>query len=395
MRSSSYWIHLLVNQLVPSAMALRALLLNFAVALIAIDATAEISSCEDATLAASIAQANINSNPEGAERVFLEALIKCQDVPLLSYNLGVALSLQGKFSESIQHFRTALAGQDTADFRVGLLRALIQSGANPDDVTRQFEEGMLAYPADVRFGQDLAVYFHKHHSEKSAELLKRFLALHPTENKVQRALGVVLFGAKDYSGALPYLVAAAEVEPGDVELSQLIGEVHYRLRDYQKALEVLKEVTERDPKNERAAELSAYSYREIKATVSAINAFQKAAEINPTKVDYWREIGELAFSIKDYDKALKAYQQTVALSPGDNNAHSRIGYILLQKNEPAKALAAFERVLAQDSTDINALYNSGIAAHRLGDLKKAQGFYEKTLKQDKNHAGAAQSLGGM
>ena len=246
--------------------------------------------------------------------------------------------------------------------------ALEQNGNNAEA-----EQAWLAIAkADPRNAEALAhlglLEARQERLEKAIEFYRQAIAIDPNLPGLQMNLGLALFKAAQFPGAIQMFSAEIKKHPGDQRLTILLGMSHFGLKDYFVAIPYLRRAADRDSQNltlrmalARSCLLSEQYqcvldvHREIKSLSSDMAAADMMA-------------AEALDAQKDRDAALAQLQTAIQANPEEPNAHLALAYLLWAKGQWAEAAHEFGTELQHNPQNLPARIYLADAQIQQGDL---------------------------
>jgi tetratricopeptide (TPR) repeat protein len=174
--------------------------------------------------------------------------------------------------------------------------------------------------------------------------LKRQIEAQPRDFLARLKLGLILYAAKDYEGAIQHLTVAKALLPG------------YSA-------------------SPNPRQILAAIYEKRGETESMIRELEGLANIQQNAFGACFKLGQIAWEHKEYDRAVTYLERALAVNPYDPEVHRFLGVIAQQRSDYQMAVREFEVLLALDETD-PALANTNLAeAHlRGGDKARAKHY---------------------
>jgi tetratricopeptide (TPR) repeat protein len=175
-------------------------------------------------------------------------------------------------------------------------------------------------------------------------LLENQIRAQPRDFLARLKLGVILYAAKEYEGAIEHLTVARALLPG-----------------YS------------DSPNPR--QILAAIYEERGEVASMIRELEGLVKIQQNAFGACLKLGQIAWERNEDNRAAYYLERALAVNPYDLEVHRLLGAIALQRSDYPRAIREFEVLLALDKTD-PALANTNLAdAHlRGGDKARAKHY---------------------
>ena len=300
--------------------------------------------------------------------------------PILQYQLGVALLIEGRNEAAIERFQLAYpAYTDSIEMNYNLGLAFSKTG-DTDSAVLYFEQaealGAFKYPQrypleDAYFNLGLT-YLNQDLLDEAEQILNKVLAINPGRYQVHHALGKLYTLRQQPNKAIDeyeqYLAAA----PQDQAVRDFVFASHYN--------EGLKQI----PLDPAAARVALNTALEIEPNHP--HALYALAHLDMQDGQLITAIDSLNQLYPQADQSLKENIRVVLY----NSA------LALQqrnwKNDLERADMAIKRVLEDAPEDINALFLAGNIALARKQHDDARQFYESLLHIDPTHQGALLNL---
>jgi tetratricopeptide (TPR) repeat protein len=174
--------------------------------------------------------------------------------------------------------------------------------------------------------------------------LEEQIKAQPRDFLARLRLGLILFAANDYEGAIQHLTVARALLPS------------YSA-------------------SPNPREILAAIHEERGEIPSMIRELEALAKIQPNAFGTCFKLGQIAWRRSEYDRAVYYLERALAVNPYDQEAHRLLGAIARKRADYQMAVREFEVLLALDKTD-PALANTNLAeAHlRGGDKARAKHY---------------------
>jgi cellulose synthase operon protein C len=174
--------------------------------------------------------------------------------------------------------------------------------------------------------------------------LEEQIKAQPRDFLARLRLGLILFTANDYEGAIQHLTVARALLPSFSA-------------------------------SPNPREILAAIYEERGEIPFMIRELEALAKIQPNAFGTCFKLGQIAWSRNEYDRAVYYLERALAVNPYDTETHRLLGAIAQKRSDYQTAVREFEVLLALDQTD-PALANTNLAeAHlRGGDKARAKHY---------------------
>jgi Flp pilus assembly protein TadD len=238
-------------------------------------------------------------------------------------------------------------------------------------------------PQDFRAWYDLGfVYSQTNRSEQAITSFKRSVAIDPSIDQTQAALGTLLLQLGRNEEAIPYLAKAAELKPSaQAWLSLAAAQEKSHPQD---AVISFSKAAQADPTNAEPHTRAGAIYEQLKDWPNAEREYTAAQKIGPSPdalaglVNVYQQTGRV-------DQAENALRDYLKFSPDDASAHLQLGHILARKGLKEEASKEFEAAAtnAKDPRSLKQLAGE-FAANK--DYPKAVSLYHRAVEQSPQDA---------
>ncbi len=266
------------------------------------------------------------------------------------YNLGLALTGQGRLAEAIRALEKAtflkpqMAGGWTA-----LGDALLRSG-QPDAAANAYEQGIRQSPGDAGLRTRLVDVFRRQgQTDKAVSQAKEVLKINSNSVEAYNNLGLVYMDAGENELARFVFVKALNSLPEAQTTAAIhanLGLVHFRLGNSFAAETSLAEALKLDPNLVGALVSMSYIRLRNLDHAGARELLERAVSKEPESVEVHLNLGVAKRGMGDYPGAKAEYERVLALSPG--NAAARFDLAVLYGDflkEYDQAIAAYKEYL--------------------------------------------------
>jgi tetratricopeptide (TPR) repeat protein len=268
------------------------------------------------------------------------------DVVEVRSNLGAALAAQGQYEEAIREYKRALRNAPNAQVSLNLARAYYKAAQYPPAI-EQLESLRNALPGDLQAVELLAdCYLRTGQNRKVVELLKPLRSSAPDDPAMAYMLGTAL--VRDQQADEGQLVIEQILKNGDSpEARLLMGTTKYGANDYSGALPDLKRAVELNPKLPDAHAYYGLALLGTGDQQGARKAFQEELEVDPNNFEANLRLGFLARLDQDYAAALPYLTKALNVRPGDFGARYQIASIELAQGQNEKAEADLDSIIKE------------------------------------------------
>ena len=267
-------------------------------------------------------------------------------------NLGVLLFFQGKYAESIPHFRAALKMQPEL-WKIQALLGVAEKRTGDAQEARGYLE--KAFP-QVR------------------------------EEKVRVETGMELIDLYSQTGDLNKAAATVgvlrELEPTNEAILYSAYRIYSDLTD-----ESILSLMVVAPKSAHMHELMAHELAKHGHTAEAIENFRVAIKIDPQLPGLHYELAEMLYaSSEGREEAAGEYKKALALNPMDDSSECRPGDIASQKSDLKEAHERYSRDVQLRPDDAEASLGLAKVLMAMGQLEKAEQILLRAVQLDPTSA---------
>ena len=216
------------------------------------------------------------------------------------YNLGIALSAQGKTDEAIAHYQQAIElrpGYAEAHYNLG--RLLAQKGQLNDAVT---------------------------HYERALEI-------NPADAEARNNLGVTLFGIGRVDEAIVHYEEALKIRPDYAEASCNLANALLSKGDLDGAVARYSTCLALSPNQAEAQYNLASALLRMGRTDEAIAHYQKVLELQADNADAYANLGSAFLAKGHVREGIAAYRNAIRISPENVPAQSNLAWLLATSSD--------------------------------------------------------------
>ena len=225
-------------------------------------------------------------------------------------------------------------------------RALMQAfwQANRTDLAESYISLLLRFQPDTpSLYEELGfIYFQRGDYQKSVEAYENAVSSDQVSASALNNLGVSLLSISKPAQAIPHLLAATDLDPGNAEIFFNLGNAYQVSGDRE----------------------------------SAVDAYRRAAELDPAFLDSKIQLASLLIDLGDLEGARTIWEEVLSQVPGLATALKGRGIIAVLEGRPQEALIDLNAVLSAYPVDDVAHLYVGLAMEALGNLDSAATEFE-------------------
>jgi len=247
-----------------------------------------------------------------SESLWMHTLACTPPNSIAQFELGLALDVDGRRGEAIEHYRQALKiDPDYSSALTCLGHAL-------------FEEG--------RF-------------DEAVDCMNRAIQVQPGDFQDYNILGTALAKEGKAVEAINAYRKALELQPDNPEVCFHLAELLAAQGQFEEAITQYQEVVRLKPDYVTAHYHLAVLLASHSRLDAAAQEFQTVIQLDPNYTNAYGNLANVLMGQGKLDEAITQYQQTVEMAPGSAQAHFRLGEALEKKGRTADAIEQFRDTL--------------------------------------------------
>jgi tetratricopeptide (TPR) repeat protein len=210
--------------------------------------------------------------------------------------------------------------------------------------------------------------------EDAARVFETELKKHPSPADALRLTNlaaVSYYGAHQYAAAIPYLQAAANAEPRNLELKLTLAHCYLWTNQLDAVKEVDKEILTIDPDSAEADILAGEALDEMGDKEGAVAQFRAAEKVNPRAPNLHFLLAYVLWTQKRYDEALPEFKAELEVDPKNNQAMIYLGDLYVRQGQYPQAKEVLERAAQFPTSDPELYLDLGIVSMETGDNENA------------------------
>ena len=262
------------------------------------------------------------------------------------YNLGYALSAEGKTTDAIEQFKQALQ-------------------INPDYAEGQNNWGnALASQGKVT---------------EAIEHYERALQINPDYAEGHNNLGLALAGQGKLDEAVQHYDRALQIKPDFADAHNNLGLALARQGKGTEAIEQYERALEIKPDFVEARVNWGLALAGQGRLDEAVDQYGRALQIKPDYAQARYELGITLAKQGKWNEAIEQYQQALQIKPDYAEAHIDLGVALSRQGKLTEAIEHFERALQIKPDYVEAHFDLGIALAKQGKATQAATQFQQAL----------------
>jgi tetratricopeptide (TPR) repeat protein len=265
------------------------------------------------------------------------------------YDLALACSGAGDFSQAREHLKKLMSDRETADSH-RLMGEVDEKLGDPLAAVHEFEQAVRMDPNEQNYfewGSELLVH---RAVWQAQEIFKRGAKAYSNSERMFSALGAALFAGALYDEAALRFCDASDLNPGDPEPYVFMGKIEMASPIALTCVESrLQRFHEQQPGNATANYLYAVALLKEQGKAPDRMVLQqveslltKAVTIDPKCSEAYLQLGILYSSRSDYGRAAGFYEKAIEINPQLADAHYRLGVAYDRIGESEKARKEFQ-----------------------------------------------------
>lgn len=224
--------------------------------------------------------------------------------------------------------------------------------------------------------------YHDGNRPRAAQLAKLVIARQPQHAGALFLLGACALDDNNAGDALPYLEAAARLDPGNFSILRALGMAHLGLRHWEAAAQNLQRAL--SSRSDDAGILNALgiALSELGCTDKALHSYRKAARLDPGNSEIYNNMAITLDQLRDGSAAINACREAVHADPANVPAWANMAALLEQANRLDEAEAAAKEGLARDPQHAHLIVTAALCTARRGNSEHAIASLEQLLKRE-------------
>lgn len=192
-----------------------------------------------------------------------------------------------------------------------------------------------------------------------------------------------------------YLIRAARLLPGDVDVYHNLGAIYQQLGEHDNALSCYKEVVLACPEDHAVYAQMAESALRLGRLKDATVLYTEAVRLRPDDLGSAAALAQLYLRQDDPHHAGEVLRGALAHRPEDVTLNLGMGLVLEMQERYREALPYFRNVVLADDQHEEGYYRLGVCARASGLQQEAEAFLSQAVKLRPDYAEAWHELGEL
>ena len=299
----------------------------------------------------------VHGDPKGPDpRLLLEEawmrnrLSKTPDDRISLYNLGAALTGEGRFKEAIEVYQKDIQSRPDDPRTLTALGAALDGAGDWKAAREAFAKAVAAPEAppaqvcDARF--DLASLDLSHQDLNSAEQeFRAQLVSCPEDAETHSGLATTLLAEGQTAPAQSEYQHALDIDPKNLQATLGIAEIELDAGENAAAVQQLKDAISTHPFSEEAHEQLARAYAQSGDLAHAEDELHIAEKLKPEDPSIHSALSQVLSATGKLQEAIEEQQQALKMAPDDPDGWNNLGVLEARTGKSEAARKDFERAL--------------------------------------------------
>ena len=299
----------------------------------------------------------VHGDPKGPDpRLLLEEawmrnrLSKTPDDRISLYNLGAALTGEGRFKEAIEVYQKDIQSRPDDPRTLTALGAALDGAGDWKAAREAFAKAVAAPEAppaqvcDARF--DLASLDLSHQDLSSAEQeFRAQLVSCPEDPETHAGLAATLLAEGQRAPAQLEYQHALDIDPQDLQATLGIAEIELDAGENAAAVQQLRDAISTHPFSEEAHEQLARAYAQSGDLAHAEDELHIAEKLKPEDPSIHSALSQVLSATGKLQEAIEEQQQALKMAPDDPDGWNNLGVLEARTGKSEAARKDFERAL--------------------------------------------------
>jgi tetratricopeptide (TPR) repeat protein len=293
-----------------------------------------------------------------SESLWTHALACTSGNYIAHYNLGDAVTGQGRLAEAIGHFQKAIEIKPDYAAAYYNLGCAFDKQGRFDKAIAHYQKALEIHPHYAKADNNLGVVLlEEGRLDEAVEHCQKALEINPDYVEAYYNLGCAFDKQDRLAEAIGAYQKAIEIKPDYAEAHYNLGCVFDKQGRLDEAIEQFQKAIQIKPDYAGAHYNLAGVFGLRNQLEAAAEQYRKAVEIKPDYVDAHGNLANVLTAQGRLDEALKEYQRTLELAPHSAQAHYKLGLALQTQHHFAAASAEYQRALELDPQHLPARLN--------------------------------------
>jgi protein O-mannosyl-transferase len=322
-----------------------------------------------------------------AELVYKKILEFHPDSMLAHRMLWGLLEKQGRGMEAEDHINFILSDNASDTVALNQKGLILYDSGNYSQAEDLFKKAIENFPSDPELHFNLGVTLQK--TGRPDLAFKSFAKA--AEIKFDFALaydrmGQILYGKKDYKGAMDMYDKALNAHSGLGDIYCDIGNVFFAQNDFEKADKYYKKAIELNKTIYEAVYNQCVIIEKNNKIPEAIDCYSKCLDKFDNHPEVLNNLGSIMLSRKDYEKAEKYLLDAIAIDDSFSDAHYNLALLYENINKPEKAWQHYCSFAEKSADNLEMLHGICALLGDSGNMDEAVSCYERILQKNPGSA---------
>ncbi|MGL5058469.1 MAG: tetratricopeptide repeat protein [Microcoleus sp.] len=259
------------------------------------------------------------------------------------FNWGNQLKAEGKFVESIAHFKNALTLQPNSLEVVTNLAVTLHQIGNLAEAATYYQRAIDIDPQSDRAQNNLGILLQARGEITGAiTCFQRAIELNPRYVKAINNLGATLMQASEFKNAIVYFHQALSIDTNYVPALVNLGAVLQSQNQIEEAKRLYQQAIDVEPDNLKGHYHLGNLYLETGKPERAIAYLETAIDLQPNYVEALNNLGSAVEAVGDVERAILCYKRAIELDPNCPQAHFNLSLALLLTGDLPRGFAEYQ-----------------------------------------------------
>ena len=296
------------------------------------------------------------------------------------YNLGSALSDQGRTTEAIRQYAEVLRIKpDSSTAHLNIANDLDKQGRT-EEAINHYEQVLKIYPDSEKAHNNLGNVLNKQgRTEEAIHHYLQALRIKPDFEDAHNNLGNALLKQGKVGDAIKHFNAALQINPLLMEAHNSLGTALFRAGNIDEAIAHFRKALQIDPDFAKTHVNLGGALVQTGKIDEAIVHFRKALKINPDIAEAYINLGVAWANTGKVEEAISCFRKALQIDPDNAEALDNLSKTMaaLEKIDREISNIQAELMLAPEDPKLN--YNLGNLYKMKGQLDRAEDYYQKAI----------------